>query len=115
MSQAVVSDLSSRRRTQKEPLTYNVLQRLAYSGVVFVLFPLLIWTGLAMSPAITSVFPLLVEILGGQQSARTVHFFLAAALVLFVLTHVGMVWRAGFRHNVWAMIIGHRIAQKEKA
>ena len=76
LSQAVAFHLSSMRGAREEPITYNVLQRLAYLGVVFILFPVLLWTGLAMSPAITSVFPLLVEILGGQQSARTIHFFL---------------------------------------
>jgi thiosulfate reductase cytochrome b subunit len=83
-----------------------MLQRLAYSGVVFSLFPLAIWTGLAMSPAVTSVFPVLVNSLGGQQSARTIHFFAACALVLFLAGHVAMVYRAGFRERVWAMIAG---------
>jgi thiosulfate reductase cytochrome b subunit len=78
--------------------------------VIAVLFPLMIWTGLAMSPAITSVFPGLVTGLGGQQSARTIHFFAAGSLVLFLVVHVVMVWRAGFRNHVQAMITGkHRI------
>src|ERR1700728_4734849 len=57
--------------------TYKIPQRLTYLLVIAVLFPLMIWTGLAMSPAITSVFPGLVTGLGGQQSARTIHFFAA--------------------------------------
>jgi thiosulfate reductase cytochrome b subunit len=83
---------------------YNVLQRITYLGVVFVLFPLMIWTGLAMSPAITSVLPALVEVFGGQQSARTIHFLIAIVLVLFLVVHVTMVYRAGFRSRVGAMI-----------
>jgi len=57
--------------------SYNVLQRITYLVVIFGLFPLVIWTGLAMSPAIMSAFPFLVSVLGGQQSARTIHFFVS--------------------------------------
>ena len=94
---------------------YQRLQRVAYSVVVFALFPLMIWTGLAMSPAIASVFPALVDDLGGQQSARTIHFFVASALVLFLLGHVFMVFRAGFVNLVRGMITGHMAATKEHA
>ncbi len=88
------------------PVAYNIPQRLTYLLVIAVLFPLMIWTGLAMSPAITSVFPGLVTGLGGQQSARTIHFFAADSLVLFLFVHIAMVWRAGFRNHVRAMITG---------
>jgi thiosulfate reductase cytochrome b subunit len=74
--------------------------------VIFVLFPLVIWTGLAMSPAIASVLPASVAILGGQQSARTIHFFVTIALVVFLLGHVTMVIRAGFWNRVRTMITG---------
>ena len=93
--------------------SYNVLQRITYLIIVFAVFPLIIWTGLAMSPAITSVAPVLVTILGGQQSARTIHFFAAGFLVLFFLIHVAMVWRAGFSAKIWPMIIGHRLERQE--
>jgi thiosulfate reductase cytochrome b subunit len=66
----------------------------------------MIWTGLAMSPAITSVFPALVTALGGQQSARTIHFFVGGFLVFFLLAHVTMVCLAGFTSHVRAMITG---------
>jgi thiosulfate reductase cytochrome b subunit len=85
---------------------YKPLQRGAYSAVVLVVFPLTILTGFAMSPAITSVVPELVEGFGGQQSARTLHFFAACILVIFFFGHVAMVWRAGFVHSVRAMIAG---------
>jgi len=86
--------------------SYNVVQRLAYLLVIFVLFPFVIWTGLAMSPAVASAFPAAVTSLGGQQSARTLHFFVTIALVVFFAVHVVMVWRAGFRARMRAMITG---------
>jgi len=76
---------------------YSPAQRAAYLTVVFAVFPLMIWTGLAMSPAVTSVFPSTVVLLGGQQSARTIHFFSASLLVLFLFGHVVMVSFAGER------------------
>jgi thiosulfate reductase cytochrome b subunit len=88
------------------PAKYNVVQRITYSAVVFVLFPLMIWTGLAMSPAVTSVVPILVISLGGQQSARTIHFVVANLLLLFVVGHIVMVTFAGFARHVGAMIVG---------
>lgn len=92
--------------TEAEGTSYNVVQRLTYLGVVFVAFPLIIWTGLAMSPAIASVFPDAVILLGGQQSARTLHFFLTVLLAGFLVGHVAMVWLAGFGKRVRAMITG---------
>jgi len=86
--------------------SYNVLQRLTYLSVVFVLFPLMIWTGLAMSPAITSVIPELVNVLGGQQSARTIHFIAGSLLVLFFFVHILMVCTSGFRYRMRAMTVG---------
>lgn len=85
---------------------YNVAQRSAYLAVIFVLFPLLIWTGLAMSPAISGVAPDIVILLGDRQTARTLHFFLTWVLVLFVLVHVAKVILAGFWSRVRAMITG---------
>jgi thiosulfate reductase cytochrome b subunit len=89
-----------------DPWSYNSLQRISYLVIVFVLFPLVIWTGLAMSPAFTGVIPSTVTILGGRQSARTLHFFVTIALVLFTLVHITMIVLAGFRSRVGAMITG---------
>lgn len=86
--------------------SYNVLQRLTYLCVIFVLFPLVIWTGLAMSPAFDSAVPATVNLLGGRQSARTLHFFVSIALVVFLFVHVVLVWRSGFWSRVRAMITG---------
>jgi thiosulfate reductase cytochrome b subunit len=101
---AVQNDLI--RPAENDPGTYNVVQRLTYLTVVFAGFPLMIWTGFAMSPAITSVFPWLVNALDGQQSARTMHFAVANLLVVFLVVHVVMVSRAGFATRVRAMVTG---------
>lgn len=85
---------------------YGVLQKGAYLGVVFVAMPLIVLTGLAMSPALTAALPILTHLFGGFQSARTIHFFTFAALLLFVLVHVMMVIRSGFRRQVRAMTVG---------
>jgi thiosulfate reductase cytochrome b subunit len=103
---SIASHLRFQRPTEAEAWSYNVLQRLSYLLVIFVLFPFVIWTGLAMSPAFVSVFPATVNVLGGQQSARTLHFFVTLALVLFLLVHIGMVWFAGFKSRMRAMITG---------
>ena len=92
-----------------EERTYNVLQRTAYLAVIFVLFPLVIWTGLAMSPSFTSAFPLTVILLGGRQTARTLHFFISWALLLFLVVHVTMVALSGFKSRMRAMITGHSV------
>jgi len=110
LTSSVVEHLRFARPSKEEAWTYNVLQRLAYLLVIFVLFPMIIWTGLAMSPSFVSAVPAAVNLLGGQQSARTLHFFLTWALVLFLLVHLLMVIVAGFRHRVRAMITG-RMAQ----
>jgi thiosulfate reductase cytochrome b subunit len=109
----VSNHLRWKRPGAEESYSYNVLQRLTYLGVVFVLFPLIVLTGLAMSPAITSVFPGLVTGFGGQQSARTIHFFVASLLVVFLFVHVAMVCRAGFIGRMRAMITGHGAARGE--
>jgi thiosulfate reductase cytochrome b subunit len=110
LSTVIAQHLRLRPVRGEDAWSYNVLQRLTYLLVIFVLFPSVIWTGLAMSPAIASAFPDVVAVLGGQQSARTIHFFVSVLLVLFVLIHVVMVWRTGFRERVRAMITGGRPA-----
>lgn len=98
----------------EDPWSYNILQRLTYLFVVFVLFPLVIWTGLALSPAFDSAIPATVNLLGGRQSARTLHFFVSIALVLFLLMHVVMVWREGFKSRMRAMITGQASNRGER-
>ncbi len=112
-SSALAGHLRLRREIKEEAQSYNVLQRLAYLLVIFVLFPLVIWTGLAMSPAIASALPSVVTVLGGQQSARTIHFFVSVFLLIFLLVHVVMVYLTGFRNRVWAMITGRPTTRME--
>jgi thiosulfate reductase cytochrome b subunit len=114
-STKIAGHLRFERPSDAEAWSYNVLQRLAYLSVIFVLFPLVIWTGLAMSPAFVSAFPATVNLLGGQQSARTLHFFVSLALLLFVLVHVVMICIAGFRSRTRAMITGRAGTDKESA
>ena len=106
LSTTIGHHLRFARPSEAEAWSYNVLQRLAYLFVIFVLFPLVIWTGLAMSPSFVSAVPATVTLLGGQQSARTIHFFVSVFLVLFLLVHVVMVCVAGFRSRMRAMITG---------
>lgn len=72
--------------------TYSRTRQAAYLGVVFLLFPAVLWTGLAMSPTVTSALPAIVTSVGGQQTARTLHFAVAAALLAFAGGHVILVW-----------------------
>lgn len=85
---------------------YGVLQKGAYSFVIFVAAPLMVATGLTMSPAVTAAVPALLDLFGGYQSARTIHFFASAVLVLFVIVHVVLVVRSGFRRHIRAMTLG---------
>ena len=114
-STAIANHVRFKRPSEEEAWSYNLLQRLTYLCVIFVLFPLIIWTGLAMSPAVASVFPTAVSVLGGQQSARTIHFFVTVLLVLFLLVHIMMIVLAGFRNRMRAMITGHLATDKERA
>ncbi len=103
-----------RRTPPDDAYSYNVMQRTAYLIVVFLLVPLVIWTGLALSPAFDSAVPAAVNVLGGRQSARTLHFFVSGFLLLFVVIHVTMVVLAGFRTRMRAMITGDPIASPER-
>jgi len=90
----------------EEAKRYNVLQKLAYLAVIFGLLPLVILTGLTMSPALDAAFPVLLDVFGGRQSARTIHFLCAFGIVLFVLVHVFMVLVSGVWNNLRSMITG---------
>jgi len=99
---------------EDDATSYNVLQRITYLIVIFVLFPLVIWTGLALSPGFNAAFPMLVNGLGGRQSARTLHFVVSCLLLLFFLVHIAMVVLAGFFIRMRAMTVG-TAASKERA
>jgi thiosulfate reductase cytochrome b subunit len=92
---------------------YNPLQKLAYVGVVAGLLPVMILTGLTMSPGMDALLPWLVDLFGGRQSARTIHFIAATLLLLFVLVHLAMVLLAGPINGVRAMITGKLAISEE--
>jgi thiosulfate reductase cytochrome b subunit len=102
-----------RRPDEAEASSYNALQRVSYLVVIFVLFPLVIWTGLALSPGFNSAVPAAVNVLGGRQSARTLHFFVSVFLLLFLVVHVAMIVLAGFTRRMRAMITGAVTAHQQ--
>jgi thiosulfate reductase cytochrome b subunit len=112
---AFTKPLRLERPSEAEASSYNVLQRLTYLFVIVILFPMVIWSGLAMSLAFSSAFPWSVSLLGGRQSARTIHFFVSLALVLFLFVHVAMVCLAGFWNRTRPMIVGRIATRKEQA
>ena len=85
---------------------YNLLQRWAYCLVLLLCLPLMVLSGLTMAPAITASFPWLLDMFGGSQSARSIHFLAFAAILLFLLVHVAMVFRTGFWRQIKAMTLG---------
>lgn len=87
-------------------LRYGPLQKLSYLGVIFLLLPLLVLTGLAMSPTMDAAWPWLLDLFGGRQSARSIHFICAMLMALFILVHLVMVVLAGPLNEVRSMITG---------
>lgn len=85
---------------------YGILQKLSYIGVIFILLPLMIATGLTMSPGINAGAPWLLDVFGGRQSARSIHFIAAWALVAFFIVHIAMVLLAGPVNEVRSMVTG---------
>ncbi|EJC83369.1 thiosulfate reductase cytochrome B subunit (membrane anchoring protein) [Rhizobium leguminosarum bv. trifolii WSM2297] len=91
---------------------YNTLQKLTYLAVIFLLLPMMIATGLTMSPGFNAVAPWLLDIFGGRQSARTLHFLTAFSLVAFVVVHVAMVILSGVFNNLRSMITGYYVIEQ---
>ena len=87
-------------------LRYNFLQKLSYIGVIFVLLPLVVLTGMTMSPNLNGGLTILLDLFGGRQSARSLHFIAAFLLVLFFIVHIAMVLLAGPINEVRSMITG---------
>jgi thiosulfate reductase cytochrome b subunit len=105
----IAKHIRLKRPDESEAFSYNAVQRATYLIVIFILFPLVILTGLALSPGFNSAFPALVNVLGGRQSARTLHFFISGFLLLFLIVHVAMIFLAGFTGRMRAMITGKMI------
>ena len=114
LATSFVKPFRFQRPSAADASSYNVLQRLTYLFVIFVLFPLVIWSGLAMSLGFASAFPWSVTLWGGRQSARTIHFFVSLGLVLFLSVHILMVCRAGFRSRTGSMITGRSTTPRER-
>lgn len=106
IGRSVLDHLRFRHPDGEEAKRYNVLQKLTYLIVIFGLVPLLILMGLAMSPRMDALLPGWVDLVGGRQSVRTLHFVAASLLVLFVFVHVFEVVITGFWNNVRSMITG---------
>jgi thiosulfate reductase cytochrome b subunit len=98
-----------------EAKSYNVLQKLAYLAVIFGLLPLIVLTGLTMSPAMNAAFPFMLDVFGGRQSARTIHFLCATGITLFVVVHLVMVVATGTWNNIRSMITGRYVIETEEA
>jgi Ni/Fe-hydrogenase b-type cytochrome subunit len=94
------------RKTSPQEGEYNPLQKMAYTSVFVILTPLVLLSGMAMSPQLNVAFHWLPAVFGGRQSARSVHFILAFGFVFFVFGHVFMVLTQGFFNNMRSMITG---------
>ncbi len=103
---SIIDHLRFRHPKGEAAKRYNVLQKLAYLAVIFVVLPLVILMGFAMSPRLDTLYPGWVDLFGGRQSARTIHFIVAWLLVAFVLIHVFEVIVSGFWNHLRSMITG---------
>jgi thiosulfate reductase cytochrome b subunit len=106
IGRSILDHLRFKHPTGEAAKRYNVLQKLAYLAVIFVLLPLAILMGFAMSPWLDSLWPGWVDVFGGRQSARTIHFVVAWLLVVFVLIHVFEVIVSGFWNHLRSMLTG---------
>jgi thiosulfate reductase cytochrome b subunit len=106
IGRSIVDHIKFKHPTGAAATRYNVLQSLTYLIVIFVLLPLIVFAGMALSPRIDTVFTGWVDLLGGRQSARSLHFLAAAGLLLFVFIHVFEVIVAGVWNEMRSMITG---------
>ena len=106
IGRSIVDHIKFKHPTGAAATRYNVLQSLAYLVVIFVLLPLIVFCGMALSPRLDTVFTGWVDLLGGRQSARSLHFLAAAGLLLFVFIHVFEVIVAGVWNEMRSMITG---------
>jgi len=108
----IMNHLRFKRATGEAAKHYNTLQKIAYVVAIFVLLPLMLLTGLTMSPGINASIPVLLDVFGGRQSARTLHFISAALIVGFVVIHLIQVVVHGVWNEVRGMITGwYRVAE----
>ncbi|MEO6199363.1 MAG: cytochrome b/b6 domain-containing protein [Sphingomicrobium sp.] len=94
---------------------YNILQKISYISVIFIMLPLIVLTGLTMSPGMDAAWPWLLDIFGGRQSARSIHFIVAMMLLGFIIVHLVMVVLAGPINEVRSMITGRYRLPEDKS
>jgi thiosulfate reductase cytochrome b subunit len=114
IGRAVKDHLRLRHPKGDEAKRYNVLQKLAYIGILFVVAPLIVLTGLTMSPTIDTAFPWLLTIFGGRQAARTIHFIACFSFVGFIVIHLSQVILTGFFNNLRSMVTGWFVVKHEQ-
>ncbi|WP_173046610.1 cytochrome b/b6 domain-containing protein [Nitrospira sp. KM1] len=114
IGQALKDHLVLRHPRVEEAKHYNVLQKIAYVAVIFLLAPLIVLTGLTMSPTVDAAFPWLLTMFGGRQAARTIHFLACFSFVGFILVHITQVIISGFFNNVRSMITGWFMIKTEQ-
>jgi len=111
----VVEHLKLRFHNAEDPGAFNVLQKLSYIGVIFILIPVVIFTGLTMSPGMDVAWPWMLDLFGGRQSARSIHFIAAGLLLLFIVVHLVLVLLSGPINGLRGMITGWlRVPAKEQ-
>ncbi len=115
IGRSILDHLKFRHAHGEAAKRYNVLQKLTYIGLIFVLLPLMLITGLSMSPGIDSALPWLPDLFGGRQSARTIHFVGMSLIVLFILVHLIEVIISGFFNEMRSMITGWFAVRPDKA
>jgi thiosulfate reductase cytochrome b subunit len=113
IGKAVKDHLVLRHPQGEAAKRYNVLQKLAYVVILFVVAPLIVLTGLTMSPTIDTAFPWLLTLFGGRQAARTIHFIACFTFVGFIVIHVLEVILTGFFNNIRSMVTGWFVVKHE--
>jgi Ni/Fe-hydrogenase b-type cytochrome subunit len=106
LAEDVRDHLRFRFHDEDDPGRYNTLQKLSYVLVLFVLLPLVILTGIALSPGMNAAWPWLLDLFGGRQSARSLHFLSMIGLVGFTIVHLALVILAGAWNEVRSMLTG---------
>jgi thiosulfate reductase cytochrome b subunit len=116
IGRSIIDHIKLKHPTGEAATRYNVLQKLAYMAVIFLFLPLMVLTGLTMSPGVDSIIPGLLDLFGGRQSARTIHFISAAMIVAFIVIHLIEVVLAGPINEMRSIITGwYAIPPEHKA
>lgn len=113
IGKSVKDHLTLRHPTGDDAQRYNILQKLTYASILFIVAPVIVLTGLAMSPTIDTAFPWLPTIFGGRQAARTIHFVACFSFVGFIIMHVVQVILTGFWKNIRSMVTGWLVVKHE--